>query len=108
MQDRSINNALLALRKHVIRANADGLTHVEAFTVMQIAASRSTKSNLRDANIVPDVTLNWCAHALHLNLRRVVILYTSSCEQRGQIASPFVSGQRISQNFLYAACSPAL
>lgn len=32
------------------------------------------KSILRLAKIVPEVTLNWCAHALHLNLRRVVIL----------------------------------
>ncbi len=47
---------------------------LDAFTSKQIAASRSTKSILRDAKIVPDVTLNWCAHALHLNLRRVVIL----------------------------------
>ncbi len=35
-------------------------TPLEAFTRMQIAASRSTKSILRLAKIVPQVTLNWC------------------------------------------------
>jgi hypothetical protein len=30
MQDRTIDNALLALRKQIIRGNLDGLDHVEA------------------------------------------------------------------------------
>ncbi|GAA6199211.1 hypothetical protein [Aquicoccus sp. SU-CL01552] len=30
MQDKSIDNALLALRKQIIRGNRDGLEHVEA------------------------------------------------------------------------------
>lgn len=30
MQDRTINNALLALRKQIIRGNLNGLEHVEA------------------------------------------------------------------------------
>ena len=34
-------------------------TPLEAFTVMQIAARRSTNSILRLAKIVPDVTENW-------------------------------------------------
>lgn len=58
----------------ISRLSCTMLIPLEAFTIRQIAASRSTKSILRDAKIVPDVTLNWCAHALHLNLRRVVIL----------------------------------
>ena len=35
MQDKTINNALLALRKQIIRANGDGLAHVEAMLVMR-------------------------------------------------------------------------
>jgi hypothetical protein len=35
------------------------LTPLDAFTMMQIAASRSTKSILRLTKIVPLVTLNW-------------------------------------------------
>ena len=34
-------------------------TPLEAFTVRQIAASKSTKSILREAKMVPLVTLNW-------------------------------------------------
>ena len=35
MQDKTINNALLALRKQIIRGKLDGLAHVEAFLVMR-------------------------------------------------------------------------
>lgn len=35
MQDKSINNALLALRKQIIRGNLDGLAHVEALLTMR-------------------------------------------------------------------------
>jgi len=35
MQDRSINNALLALRKQIIRGNGPGLAHVEALLQMR-------------------------------------------------------------------------
>ena len=43
-----------------------------ALTKMQIAASRSTKAILREAKIVPDVTLKLRdCRPMHLNLRRV-------------------------------------
>ena len=35
MQDKSINGALLALRKQIIRGNLDGLEHVEALLTMR-------------------------------------------------------------------------
>ena len=35
MQDKSINGALLALRKQIIRGKLDGLEHVEALLVMR-------------------------------------------------------------------------
>lgn len=35
MQDKSINGALLALRKQIIRGKLDGLAHVEALLVMR-------------------------------------------------------------------------
>ena len=35
MQDKTINNALLALRKQVIRENGDGRDHVEALLQMR-------------------------------------------------------------------------
>ncbi len=35
MQDKSINGALLALRKQIIRRDLDGLAHVEALLVMR-------------------------------------------------------------------------
>jgi len=35
MQDKSINSALLALRKQVIRGDLDGLAHVEALLMMR-------------------------------------------------------------------------
>ena len=35
MQDKSINNALLALRKQMIREGGDGLSHVEALLQMR-------------------------------------------------------------------------
>ena len=35
MQDKTINNALLSLRKQIIRGNGDGLAHVEALLVQR-------------------------------------------------------------------------
>ncbi|WP_136634948.1 hypothetical protein [Pseudooceanicola onchidii] len=35
MQDKTINNALLALRKQIIREGGDGLDHVEALLAMR-------------------------------------------------------------------------
>lgn len=35
MQDKSIDNALLALRKQIIRGNLDGLAHVEALLALR-------------------------------------------------------------------------
>ena len=35
MQDKTINNALLALRKQIKRGDLDGLAHVEALLVMR-------------------------------------------------------------------------
>ena len=35
MQDKTINNALLALRKQIIRGDLDGLAHVEALLMMR-------------------------------------------------------------------------
>ncbi|WP_159458612.1 hypothetical protein [Roseisalinus antarcticus] len=35
MQDKTIDNALLALRKDMIRNGGDGLTHVEALLTMR-------------------------------------------------------------------------
>lgn len=35
MQDKSINGALLALRKNIIRGNLDGLAHVEALLTLR-------------------------------------------------------------------------
>ena len=35
MQDKSINGALLALRKQIIRGDLDGLAHVEALLAMR-------------------------------------------------------------------------
>ena len=35
MQDKSINGALLALRKQIIRGDLDGLAHVEALLVLR-------------------------------------------------------------------------
>jgi hypothetical protein len=35
MQDKTINNALLALRKQMIRGDGDGLAHVEALLVQR-------------------------------------------------------------------------
>ena len=35
MQDRSIDGALLALRKHMIRGSLDGLPHVEALLALR-------------------------------------------------------------------------
>jgi len=35
MQDKTINSALLALRKQIIRGKLDGLTHVEALLMMR-------------------------------------------------------------------------
>ncbi|MCB1467614.1 MAG: hypothetical protein KDK08_10835 [Rhizobiaceae bacterium] len=35
MQDRTIDNALLALRKQIIRGNLDGLEHVEVLLVLR-------------------------------------------------------------------------
>ena len=35
MQDKTINNALLALRKQIIRGNAEGLDHVEALLALR-------------------------------------------------------------------------
>jgi len=34
MQDRTINNALLTLRKQIIRGDGEGLEHVEALLAM--------------------------------------------------------------------------
>ncbi len=56
-----------------VRESWTMLRPLAAFTVRQMAASRSMKLILRDAKIVPLVTLNWCPHALHLNLRRVAM-----------------------------------
>jgi methyl coenzyme M reductase subunit C len=35
MQDKSIDGALLALRKNIIRGNLDGLAHVEALLILR-------------------------------------------------------------------------
>jgi len=35
MQDKSVNSALLALRKQIIRGDLDGLAHVEALLAMR-------------------------------------------------------------------------
>ena len=44
------------------------------FTKIAIAASKSVNDSLREAKIVPLVTLNWWWQPTHLNLRRVAML----------------------------------
>lgn len=43
----------------------------------QIAPRRSTTVSLREAKMVPDVTMKWRWHAAHLKRRRVVRSQTS-------------------------------
>lgn len=56
-----------------IAGECNALMPLAPFTMMQIAASKSTNDILRDARMVPEVTENCLPQALHLKRRRVVM-----------------------------------
>ena len=62
--------------------------------------------SLRLANVVPDVTENWCLQAWHFHSLRVVMKECVRPPQRGQTGSPPVSHQRIMRKASWA--SPSL
>jgi hypothetical protein len=57
MQDKSINGALLALRKQIIRGKLDGLVHVEALLSMR--GVDMPRMIVRDAPVAKRSAMRW-------------------------------------------------
>jgi hypothetical protein len=57
MQDKSINGALLALRKQIIRGNLDGMAHVEA--LLALRGVDMPRVVVREAPVAKRSTMRW-------------------------------------------------
>lgn len=93
MQDETANDAPVGLGKQIIHATRVGLGQVEALLTLRsvhMPAVLTAESWTLFSQTEPPM---W--RFVHLSLRRVVILQASWSEQKGQTASPSVSGERI-------------